>query len=73
MRDIKRIPSLLSKLEKLWLMNPDLRFGQLVYLLADRLQCNDIFFPEDDKWEDVIDIEVAKIAEYEEQVEEFFK
>jgi hypothetical protein len=36
MRDIKRIHSILEKLEKIWLTVPDYRFGQLciVYGLA---------------------------------------
>ena len=60
MRDIKRIPPLMVKLEELWKLNPDYRLGQIVYLLADKLYelgnaGGDIFYPEDDKWEEAID------------------
>lgn len=60
MRDIKRIPPIMAKLEELWKLNPDMRLGQIVYLLADQLQemcftSGDIFYPEDDKWEEAID------------------
>lgn len=30
MRDIKRIPIILEKVEKIWEKNPDLRLGQLL-------------------------------------------
>lgn len=54
MRDINRIRPLLDKLETLWKQYPDMRFGQLIYMLAHRHNVNDIFFPEDDKWEEII-------------------
>ncbi len=39
MRDIKRIPAMIHKLEEYWLQNPDLRLGQLIVnaVPADRL------------------------------------
>jgi hypothetical protein len=61
MRDINRIDKVTDELNKLWKEKyPDFRFGQLVYLLADKLFENskgntDIFFPEDDKWLEVIE------------------
>jgi hypothetical protein len=33
MRDPNRIPALLSALEQVWRQHPDLRLGQLVYIL----------------------------------------
>ncbi len=30
MRDPKRIPQILNRIEKIWEQNPDLRFGQLI-------------------------------------------
>ncbi len=30
MRDVKRIPIIVRKLEEYWLQNPDLRLGQLI-------------------------------------------
>jgi hypothetical protein len=35
MRDPKRIPAIMSKLEELWLKNPDLRLGQLIINAVD--------------------------------------
>ena len=55
MRDINRIRPLLNKLEFLWKLYPDWRFGQLVFNISRQLNTNDIFFPEDNKWEEVID------------------
>ncbi len=60
MRDINRIDKVTDELNKLWKEKyPDFRFGQLVYLLADKLfedyeGRKDIFIPEDDKWLEVI-------------------
>ncbi len=53
MRNINRIKPFLNELEKLWEAYPDLRFGQLVYLLAEKLDC-DIFFPEEERWLEAI-------------------
>jgi hypothetical protein len=55
MRNPNRIKPIISKLEELWLKSPDLRFGQLVYILASKLEVGDIFFPEDDKWLEAIE------------------
>jgi len=55
MRDKKRIEPFLKKLQLFWEKNPDLRFGQIVYILAEKLNVWDIFFPEDDKWSEAID------------------
>lgn len=51
MRDINRIKPLLESLETLWLQHPDLRFGQLIYVLNEIYNDGcDIFFPEDERW-----------------------
>jgi len=50
MRDKSRIRPFLLELETTWESVPDMRFGQLIYILAEYIDCGDIFFPEDDKW-----------------------
>jgi len=54
MRDKNRIKPFLQKLEDLWLQYPDLRFGQIIYMLSDKIG-RDIFFPEEKEWEVNID------------------
>lgn len=58
MRDPDRIPIFLKELEKLWLCDFDLRFGQLYFALLGRLSnkgiSEDGFYVEDDKWLEVI-------------------
>ena len=59
MRDPKRIPRILGKLQRLWEKYPDQRFGQLLenYLIGcprtGGLGC--IHHIEDDKWEEGLD------------------
>lgn len=60
MRDIKRIEPIMKKLQIYWEANPDLRFGQVIYILADELNSGDIFFPEEDKWEKALDSLIEK-------------
>lgn len=51
MRDKNRIPIVMQKFQELWLLHPDLRFGQLVYMLAAEIDhADDIFYPEEDEW-----------------------
>lgn len=57
MRDKDRIKPFLEKVEQMWLLNPDMRFGQLIYLLADRIG-RDIFFPEEKEWLEKIQEEI---------------
>lgn len=64
MRDENRIKPFLEQFEKLWLLYPDCRFGQLIYLLADKLG-KDIFFPEEDEWLTHIDDLIAEKEEWE--------
>ena len=59
MRDIKRINPFLKKVEELWLLNPDLRFGQIIYLLANSIN-RDLFFPEETEWLEHINKEIQK-------------
>lgn len=47
MRDPKRIPLILRKLEKLWLRAPDLRLGQLLMNAAAFADSRDCFYLED--------------------------
>lgn len=49
MRDINRIDPFLAELGNMWKEMPDLRFGQIIYILADKLG-RDIFFPEESEW-----------------------
>jgi len=49
MRDIKRIDPFLEEVGNMWKEMPDLRFGQLIYVLADKLG-RDIFFPNEEEW-----------------------
>ena len=51
MRDINRIEPLLDKFEELWKLNPDIRFGQMVYNLTRGW---DLFNLEDDKMLEII-------------------
>jgi len=55
MRDKNRIEPFLQEFKNLWEHYPDLRFGQLIYIFAEKLGGGDIFFPEDDKWSKAID------------------
>jgi hypothetical protein len=63
MRDEKRIPVLLEKLEKVWSKpaNVDLRLGQLLEILAIRVRnFNDAFYLEDDELIKLLDEELSK-------------
>lgn len=48
MRDPKRIPKVLARIQAFWEKNPDLRLGQLVSNLAGN---EDVFYVEDSKME----------------------
>lgn len=51
MRDKNRIEPFLKQLQILWEQNPDLRFGQLIYTLNQRLRKDgDTFNVEDDEY-----------------------
>ena len=57
-RDPSRIKPIMDKLEAYWLKNPDLRLGQVIYVLSEELfkknKCMDIFFPEDGEWGEIL-------------------
>ena len=61
MRDVNRIKPFLNEVEKLWTLCPDLRFGQLIYMIASKMD-KDSFIPEEDEWikhiRDIIDEQV---------------
>ena len=52
MRDKNRIKPFLDKFAEFWEANPDLRFGQIIYMLAEHLKYpnRDVFFPEEEEW-----------------------
>ena len=50
-RDINRIEPFLKELEALWKLNPDIRFGQLVYWMTNEVN---LFNIEDDKLLEII-------------------
>lgn len=52
MRDTKRIKRILSLIEELWMINPDLRFGQFVESIKPREL--DFFYFEDDALEEIL-------------------
>ena len=58
MRDINRIEPFLDKFKELWKLNPDIRFGQLVYWLSIGI---DLFNVEDDKMLELINKEYNEI------------
>jgi hypothetical protein len=49
MRNKKRIKPFLDEVRVFWEANQDLRFGQVIYILAEELK-QDIFFPEEEEW-----------------------
>lgn len=62
MRDPQRIPKVMDGIQKIWEARPDLRFGQIFYLLQSKYNelypgavQPQIFFIEDDKWQKVIE------------------
>jgi len=63
MRDPARIDAILSKLKTIWVQDPDMRFGQLVYNLFWQMQDArkegitgiDMFYVEDDSFERRLD------------------
>ncbi len=60
MRDINRIIPPIEKLEKLWIENPDLRFGPLILVIAKTYTTNpQLFNMEDDEFVKKIE-ELAK-------------
>ena len=56
MRDINRIEPLLNKFQELWKLCPDIRFGQMVYIITSG---KDIFNIEDDEMSLLIESSLA--------------
>lgn len=54
MRNPERIPVIIEKFKEYWLLNPDLRFGQIVENMKHDFNC-DFFYVEDDKFEAELD------------------
>lgn len=56
MRDINRIDDFCEKLKEIWKCNPDLRFYQVVELLARSIRKTgrDPYYVEDNCWEQAI-------------------
>lgn len=69
MRDINRIEPFLNKLQEVWELCPNLRFRQLINILdniAEQKYYMDLFYLEDDKYLDVIEIfKINKLADIE--------
>jgi hypothetical protein len=65
MRDPKRIPKIIEKLQKVWEQNPDLRLGQLIVNLVprnrDSMWVSDPFYVEDNEWESSLDSRLEEI------------
>lgn len=57
-RDPKRINGILGKIATIWNNSPDLRFGQLITCLREG-KVSDPFYIEDDKWEEMCDLNLA--------------
>lgn len=55
MRDPKRIPKILAKLQLLWEELPDQRLCQLISNVTGRSRGQDIFYIEDEDFEKMID------------------
>lgn len=63
MRDANRIPIVLKKLEELWRLYPDMRFGQLAMMLISMMDTSTKYRPsgfnaEDDLWGKLLDEEI---------------
>jgi hypothetical protein len=50
MRDPKRIPKIIKRLEKLWKANPELRLGQMVGNAFSYPAHNDPYYVEDEEF-----------------------
>lgn len=58
MRKVERIEPFMDKIKEIWVKNPDLRFWQLINLIAGKcyeMENTDPFFWEEDKWLELID------------------
>jgi hypothetical protein len=60
MRPIKRIDPFLDRFGVLWKQNQDLRFSQLLDLIATKMPIRDPFFFEEDVWAKAIEELIIK-------------
>lgn len=54
MRDPKRIRAFLDVVAHTWERVPDYRFGQLIVALKEYWGLDDIFFPEEEAWVEIM-------------------
>lgn len=66
MRDVKRIYQIVNLLEDVWLLNPDLRFGQIVELMFKALKEENVdpFYVEDEKFAEILKV-LLEIEDFE--------
>ena len=66
MRDINRIDVTLSKLNELWKLLPDYRFGQLMIAieLPKKYHGQDSFFWEEKDWDEIFQYNIDKIKDF---------
>ena len=62
MRDSKRIPAILEKINKIWNQYPDLRFFQVIEIIKSKsykvgYQSSDMFYFEDDDLDFILETE----------------
>lgn len=55
MRDIDRIPRILNTLRECWETVPDWRFGQFIENLKRGIGCEDMFYIEDEDFEEILE------------------
>ena len=55
MRDIERIERITDKLRIYWMKVPDWRFGQLIENVKRYSRYEDLFYVEDDQFEQILD------------------
>ena len=55
MRDIERIERITDKLKTYWMKVPDWRFGQLIENVKRYSRYEDLFYVEDDYFEQILD------------------
>jgi hypothetical protein len=60
MKDLERITRIISKLEKLWKLQPNTRLGQLVENVKP-MNGISLFYMEDDLMEEKIDEEIERL------------
>lgn len=62
MRNPQRIKPLVRKLMGVWMANPDLRLGQLMFFVSRGYTETDIFYVEDDVMEEALDRELERMG-----------